>query len=209
VRFTLSLMACGLAWISGQQAPQRDSADLLARAVTSISGVVVEPGTQPVPLYRAVVTLRGPSLGAGRLAVTDIDGKFIFPGLPAGNFTLEAFRPGYVRTFYGSRLLGKGPGLALALRDGETVSDLTIQMLRGGVVTGTVRDAFGRPQVVRRSRWYPLTRGPACRSLDARRPSEQKDRVHTEPTDSSREDTSSSFSRASTITAPPSSLGAS
>jgi hypothetical protein len=146
MRIALSLMVWGLAWISGQQAPQRDSTDRLARPVTSISGVVVEPGTQPVPLHRVAVTLRGPSLGAGRLAVTDVDGKFVFPGLPAGNFTLEAVRPGYVRTFYGSTLLGKGPGLVVALREGEAVSDLTIQMLRGGVVTGTVRDAYGRPQ---------------------------------------------------------------
>ena len=146
MKVTLWLLVCGMVWITGKQVPQRDVANREVRPSASISGVIVESGTDPTPLRRVVVTLRGPSLGAGRLAVTDADGRFLFPGLPAGNFTLEAVRPGYVRTFYGSTLLGKGPGQAVALGEGETVSDLTIQMIRGGVVTGTVRDASGRPQ---------------------------------------------------------------
>ena len=145
MRTAVILAIGGLVWV-GQQQPQRDSSNQVVQPAGSISGVVLDAAAEPAPLHRVVLTLRGPSLGAGRLAVTDVDGRFSFPGLSAGNFTIEAERAGYVRTFYGSNLLGKGPGLAVAVGEGETVGDLKIQMIRGGVVSGAVRDAYGRPQ---------------------------------------------------------------
>ena len=69
----------------------------------------------------------------------------VFRNLAAGNYLLTAMRSGYVRTYYGSKLPGRGPGVAVTVLDGQKVGDIQIRMLRGSVLTGTVRTATGRP----------------------------------------------------------------
>ncbi len=123
---------------AGQRAtgPNAGSASL---AVVVTTG---EPSGRP--LRRATVSLQASELGVPRTGMTDEDGRVVFEGLPAGNYLLSAAKPGYVRTFYGSRVPGAGPGVAVALVDGQRLA-LQAAVMRGGVISGMVRTPGGRP----------------------------------------------------------------
>ena len=70
----------------------------------SISGVVLAStgSASPRPARRAIVTLAGAELPAGRSAITDDEGRFVLDGLPAGRFTLTATKPAYLPAAYGA-----------------------------------------------------------------------------------------------------------
>ena len=124
--------------IEAQRAP--------ATATGSAALVVVVSAGEPSgpPLRRATVSLQAGELGVPRTAVTDDEGRVAFERLPAGNYVVSAAKPGYVRTFYGSRVPGAGPGLAVALVDGQRLV-IRANVLRGGVISGVVRTPGGRP----------------------------------------------------------------
>ena len=97
------------------------------------------------PLRRVSVAIRAGEIDVPNIGVTDDEGRVVFRNLAPGNYLLTAMRSGYVNTFYGSKLPGRGPGVAVTVLDGQKVSDVRIRMLRGGVLTGTVRTSTGRP----------------------------------------------------------------
>ena len=92
-----------------------------------------------------MVTLNGADLGQGRIAVTDEQGRFVFPDLPAGRYTLSGTRPAYVTSYYGARQSWRGPSSTITLAEGQQLS-VAMRMLHGAVVTGTLFDSLGRPQ---------------------------------------------------------------
>jgi hypothetical protein len=110
-----------------------------------IAGVVLTLEATPRPLRRAVVTLSGAALAEERRVATDDEGRFAFGRLPAGRYTLTAEKPAYVKTFYGSRRVGLGPPSPIALADGQEVTAITIPLMRGAVIEGTIRDEHGVP----------------------------------------------------------------
>jgi uncharacterized protein (DUF2141 family) len=110
----------------------------------ALAVTVMTDEADPRPLRRALVSLQAGILGVPRTAVTDDEGRAAFTELPAGNYTLSATKPGYVRAFYGSRTPGMGPGVAVALVAGQRV-EVRIPVLRGGVISGVVRSPTGRP----------------------------------------------------------------
>lgn len=107
-----------------------------------IGGLVTGPDSQP--MRRVVVTLTG-AVSSPRVATTDDDGRFSFDGLAAGNFNLTAARAGYVTTAYGATRGWRSPGVPIALKAGERVTNVAIRMTKGGVITGRVTDPMGRP----------------------------------------------------------------
>ena len=100
--------------------------------------------TTPRPVRRATVRLAGATGTSARLAGTDDQGRFVFPDLPAGSYTLSATKPGYVTAFHGSTRPGRGPGVPVAVGDGQRV-EATLRMLPGAVITGAITDARGAP----------------------------------------------------------------
>jgi len=115
-----------------------------ATGTAVISGVVVTDSSSPEPLRRAAVRLAGAAGTSTRLIGTDDNGRFAFTALPAGSYTLSAARAGYVTTFHGSSRPGRGPGVPVAVADGARV-DVTMRILRGAVITGTMSDVRGNP----------------------------------------------------------------
>jgi hypothetical protein len=109
-----------------------------------LDGRVVYSGDSQ-PVRRAVVTLGGAAIGDGRVEITDADGRFAFEALPPGRFTLSAAKPAQVTSYYGSRRPGQGPGVPVAIADGQHAG-VTLTMLRGAVIAGRVFDHFGRSQ---------------------------------------------------------------
>lgn len=116
-------------------APSQTGTAVLAGAVVSDDGK---------PVRRAAVRLAGSELPGGRIGVTDDAGRFTFTRLPAGSFVVSASRPGYVTTYYGSKRPGRGPSVPVGLSAGQRLS-VSLTMLRGAAIAGTVTDPFGHP----------------------------------------------------------------
>ncbi len=125
------------------QAPVRDAAQALAppSGTANISGRVVDLKGEPV--RRATVLLTG-DMRLDRQTVTNNDGHFVFDGLPSGRFTISAEKPGYPRMSYGAKRPYRNGG-GVFLDEGAKVSDVTLTLMRGAVLTGTVHDEQGRP----------------------------------------------------------------
>jgi protocatechuate 3,4-dioxygenase beta subunit len=79
-----------------------------------------------------------------RGTITDQQGRFAFTSLPAGRFHVTAEKPAYVDGAAGARTPG-GPGVPVALTDGEVISTVDIRLTPGAVVTGRVLSTYGAP----------------------------------------------------------------
>jgi len=99
----------------------------------STSGKVVNESGQP--LIGAILSIRGVGpIATGRSTTSDIEGNFRISGLDAGLYTVSASAPAYTAdpvapTFY---------------RIGDTVR---LELVRGGVITGTVTNSLGEPVI--------------------------------------------------------------
>jgi protocatechuate 3,4-dioxygenase beta subunit len=83
------------------------------------------------------------SLNASRMALTDTQGGFVIEHLPAGEYAVSASRSTFLTTNYGQKKPA-GPGTTLHLGEGQKLA-LTLQLLRGGVIAGTVFGEDGDP----------------------------------------------------------------
>jgi protocatechuate 3,4-dioxygenase beta subunit len=142
----LALLACVasvMPLLAGDR-QQRDGAVPRAVGTAVLEGTVLTTAEPPVPVRRALVTLSGAEVAGNRTAVTDDAGRFQFDGLPAGRYLLTAAKAAFVRTHYGSPVMGRGPGTPIALVDAQRVA-VSVRLPRGAVLAGTVRDVAGRP----------------------------------------------------------------
>ena len=110
----------------------------------AVSGVVIDGSTNR-PINGAVVNLfgtppgasRGYTNGPGRLA-TDAQGRFVFPRLPVGSYSVTASKHGYTDA---------GHGQTIQLADGQWFADGRIVMWKPSAISGTVTDEAGEPMV--------------------------------------------------------------
>lgn len=79
----------------------------------------------------------------GRSLMTDAQGAFEVRHLPAGRYFVNVSHRGYLNGGVGQRKPA-GQGTAFQVSDGEKTS-VTVKMIRGGVVTGTVYGESGEP----------------------------------------------------------------
>src|SRR5688572_1143253 len=127
----------------GGQQPARDAQMQQAVGTAMILGQVVT-GDSGTPVRRARVNLIGQELRGQKATMTDDEGRFVFTLLPAGRYTVNASKAGYVNIAYGA----KGPGRAgtpIQLADGQKLEVKAMSLPKGGVVTGTVLDEHGEP----------------------------------------------------------------
>ena len=127
-----------------QTRPPRDAQAQPGAGTAVIAGIVTTDEQTPRPVRRALVTLSGGSSGNTQV-VTDDGGRFAFAELRAGRYTLAAEKPAYVKSYYGSKRIARGPGTLLAIADGQRVTDVVIKLLRGAVIDGAVVDENGIP----------------------------------------------------------------
>ena len=145
------LLICALIGLSNAtafaQGAARDTktAPPPVRGTSQVSVVVSTDEPSSRPLRRVSVSIQAGEIDVPNIGVTDDEGRVVFRNLAAGNYLLTAARAGYVRTYYGSKLPGRGPGVAVTVLDGQKLGDIQIRMPRGSVLTGTVRTATGRP----------------------------------------------------------------
>jgi len=126
-----------------QQRDPRSAAPVVG--TNEISVLVVGDDAASRPVRRVSVSLQAGELVSPRTVVTDDEGRAVFRGIAAGNYTLTAVKPGFVRTYYGSKIPWRGPGVAIAVFDGKAVPAVRMKLVRGGVISGTVRTMSGRP----------------------------------------------------------------
>ncbi len=74
--------------------------------------------------------------------MTDADGHFKMESLPPGRYFVFASQQGYV----GQRMTSGGTkGRGLNLGPDQHVSDLTIELIPGGIISGLIKNAAGKP----------------------------------------------------------------
>lgn len=109
-----------------------------------VSGIVLSAATGQ-PLRDASIRLRKAGVSSTPLsAMTGPDGRFEIKNVEAARYYLFASKAGYVSMEYGQ----KGPDdplRLLALAPGQTVRDISFQLIRGAVITGYVYNEDGEP----------------------------------------------------------------
>lgn len=129
------------------QPPTRDTSALPAKDAPaptgSISGRVVAADTGR-PVKRARVSANAAELQGGRGMLTDDKGQFELTALPAGRYTVNVSKSGFVTLQYGQRRPLQ-PGTPLTLADGQQLKGVDFSLPRGSVIGGTVLDEDGEP----------------------------------------------------------------
>src|SRR5262249_17345120 len=77
-------------------------------------------------------------------ATTDEDGRYTITGVAGASYSISPYGPALVLP--GADGFGP-PGKSINVDDGETVDGVDFAMVRGGVITGRVTDASGRPVI--------------------------------------------------------------
>ncbi len=126
---------------SGGQQPARDAQVAQPTGTAMILGQVVT-GDAGTPVRRARVNLVGQELRGQKATMTDDDGRFVFTLLPAGRYTVNASKVGYVNLAYGAKGAGRA-GTPIQLADGQKLETKAMSLPKGGVVTGIVLDENG------------------------------------------------------------------
>jgi protocatechuate 3,4-dioxygenase beta subunit len=122
------------------QAPARDN-PTPAKGTASIRGRVVDATGKP--LSRVEIRAGGPGNQQAN-GLTDGGGRYDLNDLPAGAYTVGAYKPNYVRTSWGETR-AEGPGKRITVADGQKVDNINLTLVRGGVITGKIVDEFGDP----------------------------------------------------------------
>jgi protocatechuate 3,4-dioxygenase beta subunit len=136
----LLLFTASMASAQGQSS-ETDEARAGSSYTGKITGRVIAEDGRPMPdavvyIYRSYARVPGPP----KTATTDSEGKFQALDLAPGLYTVSAWLPGFVTM----------PDAAV--ESGETKfyrlgDSVNISVIKGGVITGTVRDANGEPVV--------------------------------------------------------------
>jgi hypothetical protein len=83
------------------------------------------------------------SASSARTVLTDDLGNFVIEKLPAGQYSVTVSRTSFLNTSFGQKKPG-GQGTTFPLADGQKAT-VNLQMIRGGVITGTVIGEDGDP----------------------------------------------------------------
>ena len=146
-RLPLALVIAVTAAAAAQELPRLQPQ---ATGTGSITGRVVEAGSHtPVANARLRLHQTRGKTPAGVFPryehfTTDSSGAFAFQNLPAGEFSIQANADGYEPGAIGKRR-PQGDEAWITLEDGQTFSNATIELFRGGTISGVVTNDRGEP----------------------------------------------------------------
>jgi protocatechuate 3,4-dioxygenase beta subunit len=135
----LLLALIGVASLAAAQPPLGDP-DVKGTAV--IRGRILIAGGRPA--RRASVQILPPSGGVPRTATADLDGRYEFIEVRAGDYRVSAGKPGYAALEYGQQRAFEH-GKVVAVRAGQTVDKIDITLAATGAISGRVFDEHGDP----------------------------------------------------------------
>src|SRR6185436_13417320 len=121
---------------------RRDTSAAPTTGTAAISGRLVTDDATPQPIRRARVAAQGVDSEVNKWVMTDAAGRFAITDLPEGRYTVSATKPGFVRTVFGAKRFDR-PGTPIGLANGQR-AEASMRMLRGAVISGTVRDENGQ-----------------------------------------------------------------
>jgi protocatechuate 3,4-dioxygenase beta subunit len=113
-------------------------------------------GGKPVPRVAVLLVPTGIFVGGGMQsapplkATTDDDGRYRLIGVEAGNYRISPHAPALVPD------AGSEVNQTVTIADGEEAEDVDFSLRRGGVITGRVMDAEGRPVIGQRIDLIPV-----------------------------------------------------
>ena len=127
------------------------------RETTGMSGMVLTSDEPSRPVRQAIVTLtrvdgNGTAtwserrIGDSPATLTNDEGRFTFSPIPSGRYRVSVTKPAFLTAEFGAPRPGE-PGTAVAVTDGAIVTDVSIRLVRGAVITGTLRNPDGSPAV--------------------------------------------------------------
>ena len=121
--------------------PPRDTSAKTGTAV--IRGRVLAADTGQ-PLRKAFIRASSQDVREGRVASTDVEGRYELKELPAGRYTLMASKGSFVQLAYG-QVRPFEQGKPIEIGDGQTLEKVDFSLPRGGIITGHIVDEFGEP----------------------------------------------------------------
>lgn len=146
ILFALSL-SCASSWLPAKAQTSLQN-KTIKRPTGSVAGRITVKGKGKAGI---AVTVRigdpGPQTGPLQKAITDADGNYRISDLPAGNYQVTPVAPAFIVQDFNSP--GR-PGKSVILAEGENVDDIDFSMVRGGVITGRISQADGRPVIEER-----------------------------------------------------------
>jgi hypothetical protein len=160
LRNTVCLIGAGIALLAGVAHGQNQPAAKENESAKIISGRISTSENQPLANARIMV---GRSNGPAQAVRVDSDGTFKSQPLEPGLYFVSPFVPGLIRD-------SSGPAISSYLRPGDTVN---IKMIKGGVITGSVKNSNGDGLVaipvrafrVRTQNGDPVPFSPASREM--------------------------------------------
>jgi hypothetical protein len=139
------VLVLALSTLLNAQTPTRDGGTSRPVIGTgTLAGIVMTDEAASRPLRRAIVTLNASDGTVAKTTITDDAGRFSFGSLPAGRYSVVATKAAYVTTYYGGKRPGRAPAVPIPLADGQSLRNVTLKMMRGGVITGRVSDPSGQ-----------------------------------------------------------------
>lgn len=149
----LLIIATGHASVDAQRRRLPPGAAILGQVVDAHTGRGLD---------RTILELEG--AGMRQRLVTDNRGRFLFSGLPTGEYRVTADRAGYLRGAFGQRR-PSGAAATIALIDGQWVAGAEVAMWRPAVISGSVRDDRNDPVVGLTVRAYRRDEQPGHTTL--------------------------------------------
>ncbi len=128
--FALSILVLHFTFHSIQAQPGETKT-----GTATISGRVTLKGEPALAVEVILVTTIRWSANAPR-ARTDENGRFLFTNVAAGSYEIFAVAPGYVSPFE-----------MHSVADGVRLENVDLEIKRGGVIAGRIRDSRGRPVI--------------------------------------------------------------
>ncbi|HVI70776.1 MAG TPA: carboxypeptidase regulatory-like domain-containing protein, partial [Pyrinomonadaceae bacterium] len=139
-----------LIFFSGLYAHSQTTTLPAKTSTASISGKVTIKGKAAPGVVVGVRPVESANYQPGRpKAVTDDQGNYKIVNIPPGYYQIVAVAPVYISE-------DEGRGKTILINKDETIENVDIALVRGGVITGRVTDSEGRPLMEEGVSVYPL-----------------------------------------------------
>src|SRR5215475_7951830 len=159
IRFPIffSIVLLAVFTVANAQTPQRDNrprtasvsgrVTIAGKPAVNAKVVITEVNDKPAPGDQGFsVDLQGSGAGEDYVALTDAEGRYRVTNLPEGKYEAHVSLGGCVRE---KPSTNESLVESFSLNEGASRENVDFALVRGGVITGRVTDADGRPLIAR------------------------------------------------------------